>query len=136
MTQMASSLPNAQPSALLRRLDSSTCEFFGSIDSNGVVNFYTVQMAGWGNDGSSSDCAFGVLYQVQTQCRAKLDNFTCVQIHENLHDTQVSFRMNKATVSQPECVTEGLRLASQDYRDEQTIECLCLANCWPSETTS
>ncbi|KAI8952786.1 hypothetical protein F4801DRAFT_539344 [Xylaria longipes] len=125
---------NRRP-ALSRRLDSSTCEFYGYVDDKGVYNEYTIEMAGWGNDGSSSSCAIGVPGFIQTQCRTELDNFACTQVYENLHDTQISFRMNKAAISQPDCVTQALRLASSANHDEQTIECFCLAECWPSEMT-
>ncbi|KAI0486620.1 hypothetical protein F4859DRAFT_526857 [Xylaria cf. heliscus] len=119
---------------LSRRLDSSTCEFYGYVGDKGVYNEYTIEMAGWGNDGSSSSCAVGVAGYIQDQCRTKLDDFACTQVYENLHDTQVSFRMNKATISQPGCVTQALKQASSASNDEQTIQCFCLAECWPSET--
>ncbi|KAI0862362.1 hypothetical protein F4860DRAFT_126010 [Xylaria cubensis] len=125
---------NRRPT-LSRRLDASTCEFYGYVGDKGVYNEYTIEMAGWGNDGSTSNCAIGVLSYIQTQCRTNLDNFSCTQIYENLHDTRVSFRINKAAISQPGCVTQALRLASSASQDEQTIECFCLAECWPSEIT-
>ncbi|KAI0444651.1 hypothetical protein F4803DRAFT_236464 [Xylaria telfairii] len=130
----AHTLAIAPRHALSRRLDSSACEFYGYVDDKEVYNEYTVEMAGWGNDGSSSSCAIEVSNYIQTQCRTKLDNFACRQVYENLHDTEISFRMNKAAISQPGCVTQALRQASSANNHEQTIECVCLAECWPSET--
>ncbi|KAJ8121347.1 hypothetical protein ONZ43_g2180 [Nemania bipapillata] len=131
----AHSLPlDAQP-PLSRRLETSTCEFYGYVDDKGVYNEYTISMAGWGNDESSGACAARVPSYIQSQCNTGLINFACAPVHENLHDTQISFRINKAAITQPDCVTEALRLASLTAHDEQTIECLCLAECWPSQNT-
>ncbi|KAI0530135.1 hypothetical protein GGR58DRAFT_494439 [Xylaria digitata] len=119
--------------ALSRRSSPSTCEFYGYADNKAVYNEYTIEMAGWGNEDSLSSCARGVPIIVQTQCDAQLDNFTCTQVHENLHDAKITFRINKAAAAQPDCVADALRLASPASHDEQTIECLCLAECWPSQ---
>ncbi|KAK5627876.1 hypothetical protein RRF57_003591 [Xylaria bambusicola] len=132
--QSAASLPLNRRLTISGRLDSSTCEFYGYVDDSAVYNEYTIEMAGWGNDGSSNGCAAGVPSIIQTQCRAKLDNFACTQVYENLHDTQISFRINKAAIAQPDCITEALRIASIAAHHEQTIECFCLAECWPSQT--
>ncbi|KAI0874441.1 hypothetical protein GGS24DRAFT_516663 [Hypoxylon argillaceum] len=132
----AHSLPLHRWTTLSRRLEVSTCEFYGYIDDKGVYNEYTISMAGWGNQGSSGTCAIRVPSYIKTQCNTGLDNFSCSQVYENLHDTQISFRINKAAVTQPDCVTEALRLASITIDDEQTIECICLAECWPTQTTS
>ncbi|KAJ2988113.1 hypothetical protein NUW58_g4145 [Xylaria curta] len=129
----ARSLALGRRTTLSHRLDSSTCEFYGYVDNEEVYNEYTIEMAGWGNDGSSNSCAFGIPGYIQTQCRTELDNFACTQIHENLHDTQISFRINKAAISQPSCVTQALKLASSAIHIEQTIDCFCLAECWPSK---
>ncbi|KAI1124340.1 hypothetical protein F5Y10DRAFT_249596 [Nemania abortiva] len=131
----AYSLPLHQQSTLSRRLDVSTCEYYGYVDDKGVYNEYTISMAGWGNEGSSGTCAVRVPGFIQTQCKTGLDGFACSQVYENPHDTQISFRINKAAITQPDCVTEALRLASMAFHVEQTIECLCLAECWPSQTT-
>ncbi|KAI1364177.1 hypothetical protein F5Y08DRAFT_220174 [Xylaria arbuscula] len=134
------SMPSgAQPNRRLplrqsRRLDISACEFYGYVEDSEVYNEYTIEMAGWGNDGSLNRCAAGVSSIIQTQCRAKLDHFACTQVYENPHDTQISFRMYKAAIAQPDCVTEALKLASITAHHEQTIECFCLAECWPSQT--
>ncbi|KAI0405679.1 hypothetical protein F4802DRAFT_561542 [Xylaria palmicola] len=128
----AHSLPLTQQTALSRRLDSSTCEFYGYVSGTGVYNEYTIKMAGWGNDGSVKSCAIGIPGYIQTQCRTGLDHFACTQIYENLHDTQISFRLNKAAIAQPDCVTQALGLASSLNHDEQSIKCVCLAECWQS----
>ncbi|KAI1164087.1 hypothetical protein F5B18DRAFT_616889 [Nemania serpens] len=129
----ASALPLHRRSAPSRPLDNSTCEFYGYVDDKGVFNEYTIDMAGWGNDGSASTCEIRVPNYIQAQCNTGLDNFICNQHHENHHDTQISFRINKAAISQPDCVSEALRLASLFDDDEQNVECLCLAECWPSQ---
>ncbi|KAI1194887.1 hypothetical protein F5X97DRAFT_346217 [Nemania serpens] len=129
----ASAFPLHRRPTPSRRLEASTCQFYGYVDDHGVYNEYTIDLAGWGNDGSASTCAVRVPSYVQTQCNTGLDNFVCNQIHENRHDTRISFRINKAAISQPDCVSEALRLASVIYNDEQNIECLCLAECWPSQ---
>ncbi|TGJ75308.1 hypothetical protein E0Z10_g11017 [Xylaria hypoxylon] len=131
--QCAPSLPLNRRLASSSGLEASSCAFYGYVDNKEVYNEYTIEMAGWGNDGSSS-CALGISGIIQTQCRTKLDNFACAQVYENLHDTQISFRINKAAVAQPDCVTEALKLASSNHHDEQTIECYCLAECWASQT--
>lgn len=131
--QSALSLPQLNRRLpLSRRLDSSTCEFYGYVEDDDIYNEYTIEMAGWGNDGSSK-CAAGISSIIQTQCRVTLDHFACTQVYENLHDTQISFRINKAAIEQPDCVTEALRLASIAAHHEQTIKCFCLAECWPSQ---
>ncbi|KAI1346562.1 hypothetical protein F5Y01DRAFT_297547 [Xylaria sp. FL0043] len=116
-----------------RRLEASSCRFFGFIDQKDVYNEYTIEMAGWGNDGSASSCAPGISSIIQTQCNAQLDNFSCTPVYENLHDTKITFDLDKAVVAQPDCVTDALRMASSSVHDEQTIECSCLAQCWQSQ---
>ncbi|KAI3336941.1 hypothetical protein HD806DRAFT_528522 [Xylariaceae sp. AK1471] len=39
-------LPLNREPTLSRRLDASTCEFYGYVDSSGVYNEYTIEMAG------------------------------------------------------------------------------------------
>jgi hypothetical protein len=92
---------------------------------------------------------------IQTQCKTALVGFACAEGFEDSNDnnssssssnsinknnkkaqgggTQISFRINKATVAQPDCVTEALRLASLAGHNEQTIQCFCLAECWPAQ---
>ncbi|KAI0816514.1 hypothetical protein GGR55DRAFT_674713 [Xylaria sp. FL0064] len=131
--QSAPLLPLSQKYASSRRLEASSCQFFGFIDDKDLYNGYTIKMAGWGNDGSASSCAEGISSIIQTQCNAQLDNFACTQVYENLHDTKITFDLDKAVVAQPDCVTEALRMASSSVHDEQTIECSCLAQCWQSQ---
>ncbi|KAI1426102.1 hypothetical protein F5Y12DRAFT_309108 [Xylaria sp. FL1777] len=126
------SLPISRRLTLSRRLDSSTCDFYGYMEDMDIYNEYTINMAGWGNDGSTNSCAPGIPINIQTQCETGIESFTCTQI-ENLHETQISFRMKKAEVAQPGCVTEALRLVSSSAHDEQTIQCFCLAECWASQ---
>ncbi|KAI0431414.1 hypothetical protein F5Y09DRAFT_195256 [Xylaria sp. FL1042] len=127
--QSAPLLPVSRSHDSTRRLESSTCHFYGLVDRADVYNEYTIQMTGWGNDGSASGCASQVPRIIETQCQARLDNFVCTQIYESLHDTNITFRLNKLVQSQPNCVTEALRLASLFAHDEQNIECSCLAQC-------
>ncbi|KAI0099631.1 hypothetical protein GGR51DRAFT_535262 [Nemania sp. FL0031] len=129
------SVPIHRQSTLSRRLDVSTCEFYGYVDNKGVYNEYTIEMAGWGNQESSGTCAIRIPSFIQTQCNTGLNNFACSQGFDNPRDTQISFRINKAAITQPDCVTEALRQASLTIHDEQNIECICLAECWPSQTT-
>ncbi|KAI1191622.1 hypothetical protein F5B17DRAFT_246929 [Nemania serpens] len=131
----ASALPLHRRPALSRRLERSTCQFYGYVDGKGLYNEYTINMAGWGNDGTAGTCAHMASTSIQDQCGAPLYNFNCTQIHENLHDTRISFRIKKVAIPQPDCVSEGLRRASLTDDNELDIQCLCLAECWPTETS-
>ncbi|KAI1169951.1 hypothetical protein F4777DRAFT_151729 [Nemania sp. FL0916] len=126
--------PLPRPSSA-HRIDVSTCEYYGYVDAQGVYNEYTIELAGWGNDMTSTNCADRVPNYITSQCRSGLVDFTCTKGTDTTSDTQVSFRINKAAIFQPDCVTEGLRLASRARNNEQTIQCFCLAECWPSQTT-
>ncbi|KAI0971099.1 hypothetical protein F4678DRAFT_93002 [Xylaria arbuscula] len=133
LVQSAPFLSLNRRDTLPQRLVSSTCEFYGYMDKEDDYNEYIIKMAGWGNDGSAKSCASDVTSLIQAQCETKLDSFVCSQVYENLHDTQITFRIRKATHFQPDCVTEALRVASLYADDEQTIECSCLAECWQTQ---
>ncbi|KAI2642919.1 hypothetical protein GGS21DRAFT_198592 [Xylaria nigripes] len=127
-------LPLSQSAVLSGRLESSSCDFYGYMDGEGIYNDYTVEMAGWGNDGSQSGCAVGIPDFIQSQCMTAVENFSCTQLFEQPHDTRLGFRLDKTITAQPDCVTEALKIASRLDDHEQTIQCFCLAECWTSET--
>ncbi|KAI3328503.1 hypothetical protein F4824DRAFT_493139 [Ustulina deusta] len=128
--QSAPFLPLTRRPTLSRRFDASTCDFYGYVDGGKVFNQYTIEMAGWGNDESASNCTAGVSGIIQTQCNTLLDNYTCTQTYENLPNIHINFRVVKTAGPQPDCVAEALRLASSSAEVEQTIKCSCLAECW------
>ncbi|KAI1432724.1 hypothetical protein GGR50DRAFT_672729 [Xylaria sp. CBS 124048] len=133
LSAITQSLPlSTRPS---RRLNANTCEFYGYVDGHGggiIYNEYTIEMAGWGNDGSPESCAVSVPGYIQTQCQTAVEGFSCEPVYEGPHDTRLRFSLDKAVRTQPDCVALALRLAA-GVGGGQGMECLCLADCWSSE---
>ncbi|KAI5918419.1 hypothetical protein F4810DRAFT_725718 [Camillea tinctor] len=116
------------------RISSSGCQFYGYIEPNvNVWNVYTIQLAGWGNDGNPANCAPTLLSQVQSQCRTNVFDWSCDEVKENLHDTEVSFKIAKSVISQPGCTAKAIQSASEEVNKSDNVDCICLAYCWPSE---
>ncbi|KAI1828220.1 hypothetical protein F4861DRAFT_171899 [Xylaria intraflava] len=132
-TPRALYLPPSRHSTLSRRSDPSTCEFYGYADGNGVYNQYTVEIPGWGDGGMLSSCAPDITSYIQKQCMTAVDDFSCIQVYESPHETLIKFRLNKVIVTQPDCVTQAMKLLSQTSSDEEAVNCICLAECWASE---
>ncbi|GAW25921.1 hypothetical protein SAMD00023353_1502160 [Rosellinia necatrix] len=128
------------------------CSFYGFVDAAGLSNAYTVDMTSrdLGGVASSGDCGQAVLSDyVQTQCDARLDGFSCTRAPSSVRrqgdsgsdsdggdggddggggdSMHITFRIHRAADTQPNCVSEALRLAR---RDAQPVECSCLAECW------
>lgn len=130
---MAFSSPLRKHSTLSRRADASTCDFYGDSGSSsgGISNLYLINL---GNDEASTECANSISNHIEEQCQVNIEDFSCMHVYENNHETQISFRIDKSVGSQPDCVDEALRLADMKAQDEQPIQCYCLAECWPPET--
>ncbi|GAW19178.1 hypothetical protein ANO14919_086620 [Xylariales sp. No.14919] len=130
--QSAPFLPLNQRFALSRRLGCSSCEFYGYNYNNDTYNAYTIEMTGRNNGGSLNSCPPGLSIILETQCNTAPDSFDCIQVHENLHSARITFVLSvKTDVTQPDCVTKALRLTTSTHQDDQTIECICLADCSP-----
>ncbi|KAI1113211.1 hypothetical protein F5Y14DRAFT_227573 [Nemania sp. NC0429] len=128
--QSTSALPLHRRPAPSRPLDNNgSCEFYGYVGKDGMYNNYTIDTAGWSNAGSLDACPDYVSKDVQNECGSELENFIC-KIHENQEDLQITFHIGHDAVFQPDCVTEGLRRASNKAQHEQNIQCFCLAECW------
>ncbi|KAI1486749.1 hypothetical protein F5X96DRAFT_681777 [Biscogniauxia mediterranea] len=116
------------------RISNSGCQFYGYVEPNvNVWNVYTIQLAGWGNNGTLTGCASELLSQVQSQCRTDVLDWTCDEVEENLHDTEVSFKIAKEVISQPGCAAGAIRSASEEENKSDDVDCICLAYCYPSE---
>ncbi|KAI0594848.1 hypothetical protein F4775DRAFT_605856 [Biscogniauxia sp. FL1348] len=116
------------------RISKSGCQFYGYVEPNvNVWNVYTIQLAGWGNDGTPTGCASRLLSQVKSQCHTDVLDWACDEVEENLHDTEISFKIAKAVVSQPGCTAGAIRSASEEENKPIDVDCVCLAYCYPSE---
>jgi hypothetical protein len=95
--------------AIEKRIPSNRCEY----RFDGSETFFTVWMAGWGNnDGTSlSGCGTGLLDNLRGQCGNVVD-WGCDEIRENPHDTKVHFTLPGRSGPNPYCVSEAIRRAS------------------------
>ncbi|CAJ2506639.1 Uu.00g078250.m01.CDS01 [Anthostomella pinea] len=101
-------------------LDHNDCQFYGYMEGDSEMwNVYGVEIAGWGNNGIPGTCAAAVPINLQQQCLTEVFDWECHDVRENLHDTAFSFRILKSARSQPACVNEAIRLASQTALQEQ-----------------
>ncbi|KAH9886138.1 hypothetical protein F4778DRAFT_482498 [Xylariomycetidae sp. FL2044] len=122
------------------RILSTSCRFFGHFDagSGDTWNEYTISLAGFGNNGESdnANCGRGMDEMVEDHCKTDLLSWQCRQVHENLHDTMVSFRLSKYPLGQPYCVSDIIVHIAPSGFDPHQARCWCNGLCYPREMGS
>lgn len=99
--------------ALEKRIAENKCEYRW----NGNYDF-TIWLAGWGNNdwSSLSGCGTGLLDNLRASCGfgipANIVYWGCDEIHENPHDTRVTFGVPPRFGNIPGCVEDAITRTS------------------------